>query len=90
MKLNLLCLAALLPLAMAASRPFDGNSRCKVQGFKVAPSMVEPCCLKNMGGSDRQNRILHCKLPIRREGLFRKCVYDLGYATVVDCDYYDN
>ncbi|KAF9586159.1 hypothetical protein BGW38_009156 [Lunasporangiospora selenospora] len=74
---------------MAAPRPFDGNSRCEVQGFKYSPPSVIECCLKHMGGSDFKKDTVFCKLPIGREGRFRKCVRDLGFATVVDCHYYD-
>ncbi|KAF8969286.1 hypothetical protein BGZ46_010705 [Entomortierella lignicola] len=90
MKFSILSLVTLLPLAiMADPRPFDGNSRCQVQGFKVSFSKINECCLTNMGGSDFKRNTLFCTLPIHNEGPFRKCVKDLGYATVVDCEYYD-
>ncbi|KAF9384370.1 hypothetical protein BGX21_001318, partial [Mortierella sp. AD011] len=63
---------------MAAPRPFDGNSKCEVQGFKISFTKVKECCLRNMGGSDFKDRTLFCKLPIGDEGPFRKCVKDLG------------
>ncbi|KAG0366390.1 MAG: hypothetical protein J3R72DRAFT_445127 [Linnemannia gamsii] len=73
----------------AAHSKFDGNSKCSISGFKPSFSKIEDCCLKNMGGSDfnKKKRSLKCKLPIGREGRMRKCVKDLGYATVVTCDY---
>ncbi|KAI1297791.1 hypothetical protein EDD11_006924 [Mortierella claussenii] len=83
--------AALLPLAMAAAGNYDGNSKCQVSGFKPSFSKIEKCCLDLMGGSnfDKDHRRLGCTLPIKNEGPFRKCVKDLGYATVVDCEYGD-
>ncbi|KAG0248697.1 hypothetical protein BG011_009996 [Mortierella polycephala] len=69
---------------MADHRQFDGNSKCQVQGFKISFTKVNECCLRNMGGSDFKDRTLFCTLPIGKEGYFRKCVKDLGYATVVD------
>ncbi|KAI9283745.1 hypothetical protein BC943DRAFT_99359 [Umbelopsis sp. AD052] len=78
-----LVLTALFTLALA----YDGNSKCEVQGFKISFSKVSDCCLKNTGGSNFENSTLYCTLPIKKEGRFRKCVKDLGFATSVDCDY---
>ncbi|KAF9981592.1 hypothetical protein BGZ79_006095, partial [Entomortierella chlamydospora] len=61
-----------------------------VQGFKISFTKAKECCLSNMGGSEFKDRTLFCKLPIGDEGLFRKCVKDLGFATIVDCHYYDD
>ncbi|KAG0205300.1 hypothetical protein BGX28_003054 [Mortierella sp. GBA30] len=68
---------------------FDGLSKCDVSAFKPNWSKVRECCLKNMGGSDDGNvpKSLHCTLNIEMEGPFRKCVKDLGYASVVECEY---
>ncbi|KAG0230220.1 hypothetical protein BGW42_001087 [Actinomortierella wolfii] len=86
MKASLIALVSLMtPLAVMAG--FDGNSKCEVQGFKIGPTKIVNCCLKNMGGSDIQGKVIKCTLPIGKEGWFRKCVKDTGYATVVDCDY---
>jgi hypothetical protein len=92
MKFTLLaCVAATLAsLSMAAPRPFDGNAKCEVQGFKINYSKVTDCCLKNVGGSNFKDSTVYCTLPIGKEGYFRKCVKDLGYATSVDCEYYKN
>jgi hypothetical protein len=76
-------LTALITLAYA----FDGNSICEVQGFKISFSKVSECCLKNTGGSNFENNTLYCTLPVSKEGPFRKCVKDLGYATSVECNY---
>ncbi|KAF9369162.1 hypothetical protein CPC16_004710, partial [Podila verticillata] len=93
----ILSLAALVSVAMAApaSAPapapdaFDGNSKCEISAFKPSWSSITECCLKNMGGSDfdKKKNHLSCTLPIGNEGLMRKCVKDLGYASVVECDY---
>ncbi|KAG0041404.1 hypothetical protein BGZ83_001856 [Gryganskiella cystojenkinii] len=86
-------IAPLVALAAPAAnnkKPFDGNSRCETQGFKVGPPKITECCLKNMGGSELvEGKIFKCKLPIGREGQLRKCIKDLGFATVTDCTYYD-
>ncbi|KAG0036528.1 hypothetical protein BGZ82_004094 [Podila clonocystis] len=73
----------------ASHSKFDGNSKCSISGFRPSFSKINECCLKNMGGSDfdKKKRSLKCRLPIGREGLMRKCVKDLGFATVVNCDY---
>ncbi|KAG0096250.1 hypothetical protein BGZ93_004834 [Podila epicladia] len=99
MKIAILSLAALVSVAMAAPgasevsdaalSKFDGNSKCSISGFRPSFSKINDCCLKNMGGSDvdKKKSILKCRLPIGREGPMRKCVKDLGFATVVNCDY---
>ncbi|CAM0141663.1 unnamed protein product [Umbelopsis sp. WA50703] len=94
MKLSLL-LVALIPAALVSAGrhhdrdvdDFDGNAKCDVQGFKISFSKVTECCLKNVGGSYFHDNTLTCTLPISKEGPFRKCVKDLGFATSVDCDY---
>lgn len=96
MKLSLL-LVALIPAALVSAGPlqargdddkgFDGNAKCDVMGFKISFSQVTDCCLKKMGGSYFHDDTLTCTLPIKKEGPFRKCVKDLGFATSVDCDY---
>ncbi|KAF9210886.1 hypothetical protein BGZ59_008801 [Podila verticillata] len=87
---------ALVSVAMAAptSAPvadaaLSGDSKCSISGFKPSFSKINECCLKNMGGSDfdKKKNVLKCRLPIGREGPMRKCVKDLGFATVVNCDY---
>ncbi|KAF9402768.1 hypothetical protein BGZ76_007253, partial [Entomortierella beljakovae] len=59
---------------------FDGNSKCEVHGYKMSFSKVINCCLKNMGGSDYDDKAVYCTLHISNEGPFRKCVFDLRYA----------
>ncbi|KAJ2963239.1 hypothetical protein NQZ79_g1736 [Umbelopsis isabellina] len=97
MKLSLL-LVALIPAALVSAgrhhnrgdddvQDFDGNSKCDVKGFKISFSKVNECCLKKTGGSYFHDDTLTCTLPIKKEGPFRKCVKDLGFATSVDCDY---
>ncbi|KAF8949052.1 hypothetical protein BGZ52_006183 [Haplosporangium bisporale] len=95
MKIAILVLA-LVSVAMAAptSAPvadaaLSGDSKCSISGFKPSFSKINECCLKNMGGSDfdKKKNVLKCRLPIGREGPMRKCVKDLGFATVVNCDY---
>ncbi|KAF9960535.1 hypothetical protein BGZ70_008573 [Mortierella alpina] len=70
--------------------PFDGNSKCRASVFRTGFAKLNECCLKNMGGSDfdDKKRVLNCRLPIGKEGYFRKCCKDTGMATSVDCDYY--
>ncbi|KAG0084004.1 hypothetical protein BGZ92_010288 [Podila epicladia] len=95
MKIAILSLATLASLAIAApaapapDAAFDGNSKCTISAFKPSWSKLNECCLKNMGGSDfeKEKKRLNCRLPIGNEGPMRKCVKDLGYASVVDCDY---
>ncbi|KAG0036527.1 hypothetical protein BGZ82_004093 [Podila clonocystis] len=93
MKIAILALASLVSVVLAAptyeAKAFDGNSKCVISAFKPSWSKINECCLKNMGGSefDKKKNHLKCKLPISREGPMRKCVKDLGYASVVDCDY---
>lgn len=95
MKIAVLALA-LVSVAMAAPAPvpvadaaLSGDSKCSISGFKPSFSKINECCLKNMGGSDIDDKkhVLKCRLPIGREGPMRKCVKDLGFATVVNCDY---
>ncbi|KAG0352304.1 hypothetical protein BG005_008252 [Podila minutissima] len=92
MKIAILSLATLASLAIAAPAPdadFDGNSKCTISAFKPSWSKLNECCLQNMGGSDfdKEKRRINCRLPIGNEGSMRKCVKDLGFASVVDCDY---
>ncbi|KAG2171647.1 hypothetical protein INT43_008373 [Umbelopsis isabellina] len=99
MKLSLL-LVALIPAVLVSAGPlqargdddadskgWDGNAKCDVKGFKISFQKVTDCCLKKNGGSWFHDDTLTCTLPIRKEGPFRKCVKDLGFATAVDCDY---
>ncbi|KAF9368191.1 hypothetical protein CPB97_004875 [Podila verticillata] len=97
MKIAVLVLA-LVSVAMVAPAPvpapvadaaLSGDSKCSISGFKSSLSKINECCLKNMGGSDfdKKKNALKCRLPIGREGPMRKCVKDLGFATVVNCDY---
>ncbi|KAF9937833.1 hypothetical protein BGZ75_006883 [Mortierella antarctica] len=69
--------------------PFDGNAKCRASVFRTGFAQLNECCLKNMGGSDfdDKKRVLTCTLPISKEGNFRKCCKDTGMATSVDCDY---
>ncbi|KAF9337479.1 hypothetical protein BG006_004506 [Podila minutissima] len=72
----------------AARSKFDGNSKCSISVFRPLFSKINECCLKNTGGFDFDKKsTLKCRLPIGREGSMRKCVKDLGFATVVKCDY---
>ncbi|KAG0352305.1 hypothetical protein BG005_008253 [Podila minutissima] len=72
----------------AARSKFDGNSKYSISGFRPSFSKINECCLKNTGGSDFDKKnTLKCRLPIGREGPMRKCVKDLGFASVVNCDY---
>ncbi|KAG0329243.1 hypothetical protein BG000_000141 [Podila horticola] len=100
MKIAILSLATLASLAMAApaaapvaaptpDASFDGNSKCEISAFRPSWTKISECCLKNMGGSDfdKEKNHLKCRLPIGNEGLMRKCVKDLGFASVVECDY---
>lgn len=95
MKIAILSLAALVSVAMAAPAPtpapdtFDGNSKCEISAFRPSWTEITECCLQNMGGSDfdKKKNHLKCRLPIGNEGPMRKCVKDLGYASVVECDY---
>ncbi|KAK9766850.1 hypothetical protein K7432_003746 [Basidiobolus ranarum] len=83
--LRILCLSALLLAGQVVGD--DVNSVCSVYGFKVSFSKIKECCLQNMGGSNFQGNHLICTLPTVNEGLFRRCVKKLGYATSVDCEY---
>ncbi|KAF9572153.1 hypothetical protein EC968_010239, partial [Mortierella alpina] len=86
MKIAFITIAALLSVVAAAPSNSDGNTKCNVQGFKPNYSKIGDCCLSNMGGSDRSTpNALACTLPGNREGSFRTCVKELGYATSVDC-----
>ncbi|KAG0022065.1 hypothetical protein BGZ81_008689 [Podila clonocystis] len=95
MKAAILSLATLASLALAApaapvhDAAFDGNSKCEISAFRPSWTKINECCLKNMGGSDfdKEKNHLNCRLPIGNEGLMRKCVKDLGFASVVECDY---
>ncbi|KAG0366391.1 hypothetical protein BGX24_003714, partial [Mortierella sp. AD032] len=87
MKIAILTLAAFVSVTLAApkhAKAFDGNSKCVISAFKPSWTKINECCLKNMGGSDfdKEKNSLNCRLPIRREGPMRKCVKDLGYASV--------
>ncbi|KAG0022067.1 hypothetical protein BGZ81_008691 [Podila clonocystis] len=95
MKIAILALVSLLSVVLAApthedkDKAFDGNSKCVISAFKPSWTKINNCCLKHHGGSefDKVKNNLKCKLPIKREGPMRKCVKDLGYASVVNCDY---
>ncbi|KAF9931593.1 hypothetical protein FBU30_009866 [Linnemannia zychae] len=94
MKFSILAIATFIAPLVAMAAPtdkpkFDGNSKCEIHGFKYNPPQIVNCCLKNMGGADQQPKFIKCTLPIGREGYMRKCVKDLGFATVVDCVYYN-
>ncbi|KAF9271609.1 hypothetical protein BGZ74_005870, partial [Mortierella antarctica] len=89
MKIAFVSLAALVSVVMAARSKFDGNSKCSISGFRPSFSKINECCLKNTGGSDfdKKKSTLKCRLSIGHEGPMRKCVKDVGFATVVNCDY---
>ncbi|KAG0252946.1 hypothetical protein DFQ27_007745 [Actinomortierella ambigua] len=67
---------------------FDGYSKCQVQGFKVNRIAIVRCCVQNHGSSQIQGNTFLCRVPIGREGYYRKCIYDLHYATTTSCKYY--
>ncbi|KAG0096249.1 hypothetical protein BGZ93_004833 [Podila epicladia] len=102
MKISILALAALVSVTLAAPAPDDkdhhyddkdhhygGRSKCTIGAFKPSWSKIAKCCHKYKGGSDfdKDKNYLKCKLPIYYEGYMRKCVKNLGYASVVDCYY---
>ncbi|KAI9303025.1 hypothetical protein BJ944DRAFT_251006 [Cunninghamella echinulata] len=58
---------------------------CNVTGFKVNYTKITECCLSNTGGSDSYADHMVCRLDIRGEGSFRRCVSQLGYAVSIDC-----
>ncbi|KAG0329245.1 hypothetical protein BG000_000143 [Podila horticola] len=95
MKIVVLTLAALTSVTVTLAAPagekaaFDGNSKCVISAFKPSWTKINECCLKNKGGSEfvKNKNYLKCTLPITRGGPMRKCVKDLGFASVVDCDY---
>ncbi|CAO3615788.1 unnamed protein product [Cunninghamella echinulata] len=64
----------------------DDLATCNVTGFKISYAKINECCLSNMGGSDSFADHLVCRLYIRSEGLFRRCVQRLGYAVSIDFD----
>lgn len=66
---------------------WNGNAKCDVKGYRINFGRVKDCCLRTNGGSWFHHDTLTCTLPIKKEGPFRKCVKNLGYATSVDCDY---
>ncbi|CAO3574835.1 unnamed protein product [Mortierella alpina] len=85
MKIAFFTIAALLSVVAAAPSSSD-NTKCSVSGFKVNPTRIQSCCLKNSGGFDTPDPThLDCTLPESRGGRFSTCVKNLGYATVVNC-----
>ncbi|KAG0282414.1 hypothetical protein BGZ96_000492 [Linnemannia gamsii] len=106
MKFTVLTVAAALAAPLIATAapsgdkgPFDPDSVCHIQGFKVSPTPIKECCLSHTGGFQykwidnsykpgQKIQVMRCRLPIGEEGPFRKCVKDLHYATAIDCYYY--
>ncbi|KAG0228805.1 hypothetical protein BGW41_003336 [Actinomortierella wolfii] len=82
-------LAALYTPSVEAADPFSlvGKSKCKIEGFKIDPIPVQGCCNQNKGVSLVEDRVIYCHVALEKEGPFRKCVLQVGQATVVDCDY---
>ncbi|KAF9158355.1 hypothetical protein DFQ26_007734 [Actinomortierella ambigua] len=66
---------------------FDGYSKCTVRGYSIVPSRVVRCCTVNRGTSLVQSGIYRCRVPIAREGYYRKCIVDLHYSTTTTCTY---
>ncbi|KAF9972224.1 hypothetical protein BGZ73_004684 [Actinomortierella ambigua] len=75
------------PTPPSAAPKFDGYSKCQVTGFKLS-SPVAKCCTQNHGTSQIVGKVVRCRVPIGREGYYRKCIYDLHYSTTVTCRYY--
>ncbi|KAG9320797.1 hypothetical protein KVV02_005407 [Mortierella alpina] len=62
----------------------DGMSVCTINGFKVNPTKISDCCLKNAGGAQAGSP-QGCNLNVAKVDKFKRCVKDLGFATTVDC-----
>ncbi|KAF9972227.1 hypothetical protein BGZ73_004687 [Actinomortierella ambigua] len=76
-----------LPIEAASVFSLEGKSKCKIEGFKIDPLPVQACCNENRGISMIDDRLVYCHVDLDKEGPFRKCVQEVGQATVVDCDY---
>ncbi|KAG0228803.1 hypothetical protein BGW41_003334 [Actinomortierella wolfii] len=66
---------------------FDGKSKCRVARYHIDSNSLIRCCRNNYGTSSVVGQIYYCRVPIGREGWYRKCIYDLYRAAVVRCTY---
>ncbi|CAO3574831.1 unnamed protein product [Mortierella alpina] len=99
MKLALVTLVAVLSVAMAAPpmpsmppvSPMN-DYKCVVKPMMAKPSWVKlaACCRSNMGKSklDKNGKKaeMECRLPWKKVMGFKKCVNDLNYSAMIDCE----
>ncbi|KAF9937834.1 hypothetical protein BGZ67_000876 [Mortierella alpina] len=95
MKIAFVTLAAILSVAMAAPPampPVDRKNeiKCEVNAFKPSWSKLTACCKNSMGRSklerDGKKVELECRLPWGKLVGFKKCVNDLNYSSIIDCE----
>ncbi|KAF9568877.1 hypothetical protein EC968_002811 [Mortierella alpina] len=94
MKTALVALTAILSVAMAvpAMPPMDPKNmiKCEVNAFKPSWGKLTACCKKSMGKpkleKDGKKMELDCTLPWGKVMGFKKCVNDLNYSSIIDCE----
>ncbi|KAF9949570.1 hypothetical protein BGZ72_008674 [Mortierella alpina] len=94
MKIAFVTLVATLSVAMAApAMPPGGRNEIKCEiDAPDKPSLVKvtACCKQNMGkhrfDRDGKNVELECRLPWGKLVGFKKCVNDLKFPAILECE----
>ncbi|KAF9289477.1 hypothetical protein BGZ68_009281 [Mortierella alpina] len=95
MKIAVVTLTAVLSVVMAGpapAPPVDPKNviKCEVNAFKPSWAKLTACCKNSKGHAklDRENKKveLECRLPWGNLVGFKKCVNDLNYSSIIDCE----